>query len=91
MNKTIFDFRLFYLVGDTVIYLNMIEVSPDPQIPLHFDVPLLVSPLDILEHKWDLVTKRVSLKLLFYTLNDLFCFYYEIQILAYRYLHILME
>ncbi|VVC33597.1 Hypothetical protein CINCED_3A002451 [Cinara cedri] len=47
-------------VCGAVIYLNVIKVSPDPLIPLNFDVPVLLSPINHSEHQWDLVTERIS-------------------------------
>lgn len=51
------------------MYLNIIEVSPDPTTPLDFDVPLLVSQIDLSEEQWDLTTRQVSEKLLFHMLK----------------------
>lgn len=47
---------------NTIVYLNIIEVSPNPPTPLDFDVPLLVSPIDIFDGQWDLTTRHVRVK-----------------------------
>ncbi|XP_050543707.1 GATOR complex protein NPRL2 [Daktulosphaira vitifoliae] len=45
---------------DTIVYLNVVEVSPNPPVPLDYDVPLLVSPLELTEDHWDLTTRQVA-------------------------------
>jgi len=54
-----------FIARQSIIYLNVIEVSRNPPTPLDFDVPLPVSAIDLLDEQWDLTTRQVSV---FFTL-----------------------
>lgn len=51
---------MIFKARQSIIYLNVIEVSRNPPTPLDFDVPLLVSEIDFLDEQWDLTTRQVS-------------------------------
>lgn len=55
-----------FIARDTIVHLNVTEVARNPVTPLNFDVPLLVSSINILEEQWDLTTRQVRVKLLSY-------------------------
>lgn len=63
-----------YIALGTTIHLNVIEVSRNPSTPMEFDVPLLVSEIDLEDVHWDLVTRQVNIKLL--CIRNYSCFYY---------------
>lgn len=54
-----------YIALGTTIHLNVIEVSRNPSTPMEFDVPLLISEIDLEDVHWDLVTRQVNIKWLF--------------------------
>lgn len=84
-------FTFFYLANDTIVYLNIIEVSSDPTVPLDFDVPLLVSPIDLFEEQWDLTTRQVCYKLLFHILKNVHLLNVITNNVVYRLFHLLTE
>lgn len=51
---------MVFIARQSIIYLNVIEVSRNPPTPLDFDVPLPVSAIDLLNEQWDLTTRQVS-------------------------------
>jgi len=57
---------IIFIARQSIIYLNVIEVSRNPPTPLDFDVPLPVSEIDLLDEQWDLTTRQVSV---FFTLH----------------------
>ncbi|XP_060866395.1 GATOR1 complex protein NPRL2 [Metopolophium dirhodum] len=64
MSKVMDDLNLYkrctLIARQSIIYLNVIEVSCNPPTPLDFDVPLPVSEIDLLDEQWDLTTRQVA-------------------------------